>query len=132
MNFEGLIDRGLKVMCKISDMGVDGLEKYDKISLMFFNSTCDILTRSIIVPKEELFEYYQVIHRLCAIPGMGSMAYPSCWSREKKISSNNYWFYNDYYELEKKLKDRDIYLYNIKKCEEREGCYFLRYARLKK
>jgi hypothetical protein len=138
MNYDWLIDRGEKVAQKIGDYcAVNDLDKYEKIALMFLNSSFDYLNQEIDLSKEECSECYQIIHRLCSIPGIGAMANVTGstekpgFKERQNICTLSYRFMDDpsyYYSLEKLLVNRNIFLYNIKSVQCYQYAYILRYA----
>ncbi len=122
MKYDWLIDRGREVALKTKGECELGLEKYDKIALMFYNSVYDGIFEVFIIDESEEDLYYNIIHRLCSIPGIGLMAYLTGFIHnvgvyeKKEIAAHSRRFVDiaeNYYNLEKLLSFSDIYLYSI-------------------
>ena len=130
-----MIKRRGEVVSEIGSECVLDLDKYDRIALMFFNSCHNQDHQKVILSDKECFRYYKIIHRLCSIPGVGSMAYPSGWVKGSKhnIFGATTVVFNDspeqYYLLEKRLNHSNVYLYQLQHFNDYPGerC-FLRYV----
>lgn len=136
MDYNWLIDRGEKVAQKIGIFCADdGLDKYEKIALMFRNSAVDSISQQVWLSEEDCSKIYNIIHRLCSIPGVGVMAYPTGLSEKpgfkirQTVCASSYIFMDDpsfYYSLGKKLVTRNIFLSSVQ-IVQYYGCV-LRYA----